>query len=358
MRNKSLWLSRLNIFRLPIALVCLVSMWFYMIGVNHVGSEALYTPPKYDTIADLRPKVSTEKAAVIMEIQMLDNLIPIIVHFFSVLGPDWPIHLWTSKDNFDQLKTSRSLRREFEAGRFHIREFPSETFSLATHDEVSSFFTKPWIWEAMSPYKHLFFFQPDSIICSRSGSSVDDFLKYDFIGAPIDESRGIGMGWNGGLSIRNRTMCLDIVREHDCKWNLPRAKYPSRPIYELRYSFRSLLPSETISYCSGDSSIFSKPSRIGKLTFPRDVAGETEKTEPNDSEYVQSEDQWFSKHMREMPLAELPDLETAKSFAVETIWAERPLGYYQTERWHQDKIEEVMKWCPEHSLASQFSKLV
>jgi hypothetical protein len=40
---------------------------------------------------------------------------------------------------------------------------------------------------------------------------MEDFLEYDFIGAPIDPDLGFGEGFNGGLSLRNRSLMLDIV---------------------------------------------------------------------------------------------------------------------------------------------------
>lgn len=46
---------------------------------------------------------------------------------------------------------------------------------------------------------------------------MEDFLQYDFIGAPIDPKLGFGEGFNGGLSLRNRSMMLDIVRWYDWK---------------------------------------------------------------------------------------------------------------------------------------------
>ncbi|KAL5324865.1 hypothetical protein ACEPPN_005984 [Leptodophora sp. 'Broadleaf-Isolate-01'] len=173
-------------------------------------------PPKPSTL------LSTSKAAVIVENRPLENLVSIILHFSSVLGPDGQ---YTS------------------AGRFHVRALPAEE-TLNTHAAVSGFFTKLWFWEQMAPAEHILMFQADSIICSNAPQKVEDFLMYDFVGAPVDEARGLGMGYNGGLSIRNRTKCLEIVQNYD--WQVER---------------------------HGDHS-------AGNVDY---------------------EDQWFSKKMREMP---------------------------------------------------------
>jgi hypothetical protein len=53
-------------------------------------------------------------------------------------------------------------------------------------------------------------FQTDSLLC-RDG--VEDYLHYDFIGAPCGDLDG-DFVYNGGLSIRNRQMMMDILAEH------------------------------------------------------------------------------------------------------------------------------------------------
>lgn len=145
-------------------------------------------------------------------------------------------------------------------------------------------------------------FQADSILCSASQRGVDDFLEYDFIGAPIDPERAGGgsTGFNGGLSLRNRSMTLDIVRAWS--WREERGDYDENP---------------------------ADPS-------------------------VQFEDQWFLKKMKELPAyedgrpaARLPSMDVAKTFSVESLWYDEPLGYHQVERWHPVRIGQVDKWCPE-----------
>jgi hypothetical protein len=48
------------------------------------------------------------------------------------------------------------------------------------------------------------------MICANSHQTADGFLEWDFIGAPLSGSEAM---FNGGLSLRNRTMILDILNE-------------------------------------------------------------------------------------------------------------------------------------------------
>ncbi|KAK0105491.1 hypothetical protein ONS95_004147 [Cadophora gregata] len=256
---------------------------------NPASEEPANLPPRPSTI------LSTSKAAVIVENRPLENLIPIILHFSSVLGREWPIHLFTSEGNMGAFSESAPFQREVSAGRFHVRALPAEEH-LNTHAAVSGFFTKPWFWEQMAPAEHILMFQADSIICSNSQHRVEDFLMYDFVGAPVDEVRGLGMGYNGGLSIRNRTKCLEIVQNYD--WQVER---------------------------HGDHS-------AGNVDY---------------------EDQWFSKKMREMPGGStLPTPEIAMQFSVETMWYDKPLGYHQPNVWQKEHMDEIYKWCPEYRLCT------
>ena len=246
-------------------------------------------------------RISKEKAAVIVENRVLANLIPIILHFSSVLGPEWPIHVFTGEENQRILLQSFPFQRGVSAGRFHIRLLPPDT-PLNTHASVSNFMTTPWFWEQLAPAEHLLLFQADSILCSNSDQKVEDFLQYDFVGAPVDEVRGLGMGYNGGLSLRSRTKCLEIVNTHS--WQTER---------------------------HGDHS-------QGNVDY---------------------EDQWFSKKMRELPAgpdgrpgANLPSTDVAMRFSVETMWYDKPLGYHQPNVWQAERMEEVYKWCPEYRMCT------
>jgi hypothetical protein len=157
-------------------------------------------------------RISSQKVAAIVENRPLENLIPIILHFSSVLGVEWAIHIFTIQENQGLFFDSGPFQREVAAGRFHVRSLPDDE-KLSSHASVSDFFTKPWFWEQLAPAEHILMFQADSILCSKAPQKVEDFLQYDFVGAPVRD--GLGLGYNGGLSIRNRTMCLDIVNNFD-----------------------------------------------------------------------------------------------------------------------------------------------
>lgn len=239
----------------------------------------------------------SKKVATIIETRPLDSLVPLILHFSAVLGPDWPIVLVTDPAQAPPSFKSAPFLRLQKAGQLFIVALPTDV-KFVDSIAVSKFLTSPWIWEQLAPADHVLLFQADSILCANSLRAVDDFLQYDFIGAPIWLIWG--QGYNGGLSLRNRNVMLSIVAQ----------------------------------------SSFAK--------------------ELEQQDHIAVEDQWYYKKMKELPAkpdgspgANLPTVEVATEFVVEGMWHDSPLGYHQVERWQKDNLSHVDKWCPEWRIVGE-----
>jgi len=48
----------------------------------------------------------------------------------------------------------------------------------------------------------------------------------------------------------------------------------------------------------------------------------------------------------------LPSMEVARTFSVETIDYPHPLGVHQVHRWLQEQMLSLDEWCPEYKLCS------
>lgn len=227
-----------------------------------------------------------DKVAVIMETRALNNLIPLILHFSTVLGPSWPIILLTSR-SVTHLIDSAALRSAMKSGRVIIRYLP-EGLMFETHFDVSLFLTKPWFWEELAPAGRVLMFQADSILCANAKLGVDDFLGWDLVGAPITEAWH-GQGYNGGLSLRNREMTLDITRND----------YAKHPLNST-----------------------------------------------SDQDIEKYEDQWFFKRFQERG-AKMPSTDVAKTFSVQLEYYDFPVGYHQPMEFQKEHREEIERWCPE-----------
>lgn len=169
-----------------------------------------------------------DKVAVMIEDRPRKNLVALILHFNSVLGPSWPIVIYTSSENLGIFSSSAALGRHLRSGIISIRILPS-TVLFTNSDSVSRFLTRPWLWENLAPAKHILIFQSDSMLCANAARSVEDFFEYDFVGAPIAPHLGAGM--NGGLSLRKRETILRILYEWD--WEVDKgSRFEDRWFYD------------------------------------------------------------------------------------------------------------------------------
>ncbi|KAL3425472.1 hypothetical protein PVAG01_02263 [Phlyctema vagabunda] len=243
----------------------------------------------------------TTKAAVLVETRFRMNLIPLILHFSTVLGSDWPILIYTSAEAVGQFSTSAALSRHLRQGTIQIRILPSSVL-FTNSNSVNEFMTKTWLWESLAPAENILIFQSDSMLCANAARSVDDFFAYDFVGAPIRAD--LGHGYNGGLSLRKRSSTLRILDEWD--W-LTTQKSGDR--FEDQWFYNRLL-----------------------ILQQRD---EEAGIDPTDEGAIN-----------------LPTMEVARTFSVETIDFPHPLGVHQVHRWMGEGMVSLDDWCPEYKLCS------
>lgn len=220
---------------------------------------------------------SDRPQAIIIETDMIANLVPIMLHFATILGPTWGMILFTLQERWIE-PLSPAFQRFVEAGRIEVRYLPPDT-QLSNSQSFSSFLASPWIWEQVQSAQRVLLFQSDSILCSKAEARVEDYFRYDLVGAPIAEQ--YGQGYNGGLSLRNPRIFLEITKETD---------------------------------------------------FAASGHG--------------FEDQFFYSEIQKRG-GNMPSVDVAKMFSVETIYYETPLGYHQPQRWQPGKMDEIEEWCPE-----------
>ncbi|KAJ3024203.1 hypothetical protein HKX48_004476 [Thoreauomyces humboldtii] len=191
-----------------IALLALVTLLFASYSHPEARRSALASALRTTKDA-LGPRRRT--IAAIVESRPLKNLLPVILHFSGVLGPDWPIHIFKGPPNEALLASSPAIRRLIRSGGIVLHDIPADA-KFRDHMEVSEFFAKtPWFWEQLEPFAdNVLLFQADAMICANSAYQPEDFLQWDYIGAPIAPLHGAG--YNGGFSLRHIPSFLATVR--------------------------------------------------------------------------------------------------------------------------------------------------
>jgi hypothetical protein len=242
-----------------------------------------------------------DRVAVITDTQYTTRLIPLIMHFHAVLGPEWPIIFYTSPEIEDLIlpaapspdSGSGVWRRALENGDIEVRHIPTE-YDLSDRTHVNLYLSRPWLWEQLAPAKHVLVFQADAMLCANANRTIDSFLQYDMAGAYLNKRE-----YNGGLSLRNRQKLLEILAES--RWE------------------------DEVDHQQWDPFL--------------------------------GEDVWFSRKLQKLEGTKLPDEKETHAFAIEFEWQTRkekhPFGYHKIHKavHNQTVLDEIVEWCPEISLA-------
>jgi hypothetical protein len=136
------------------------------------------------------------KQCVIIETRCHERLIIVIKNFMYLLQKKgWGLTIFYSTLNADFIKSGL-------AGWPNIRFFLLETTTLSSTD-YSNLLCKPDIWRTLlnANCKKALLFNVNTLLLK---DNVDDFIEYDYIGAPQDAKwSGFLTVFNGGLSIRD-----------------------------------------------------------------------------------------------------------------------------------------------------------
>lgn len=292
-------------------------------GTVVAGLESqVVIPPTADYVWNYKQSTFT-KIAVLIEDRPMPNAVPLLMHFASVLGPTWPIYIYTSPETQYHYTASAAMQRFLKSGQVQLKLLP-EGMMFQRSDDLSSFLGKPWIWEQLAPAEHILMFQTDSILCSRAAKSVEDFFEYDFVGAPIAPAHG--EGYNGGLSLRRRSTMLRITTEF--QWPAVTAEVNER--FEDRWFWKCmqvLMAREAQEIAAAEAEV--KTVSDGKPNAAAEVAAPPPRR-----------------------TIKLPDQQVARTFSVETVDFPHPLGLHQVGRYLKmgETLVNLEDWCPEYKL--------
>ncbi|KAI0909879.1 hypothetical protein F4823DRAFT_638402 [Ustulina deusta] len=192
------------------------------VPVPHLRLEYSEYPPSQGSVSapsstipsSFRPQnapFNTSKVALLIEDRALPMLAPLLLHFISVVPPDWRFRFMGSPESVSSLNGSHAVRSQVDSGKLDLTYIPT---NMSTHggEMISRFLTTLWVYETLlRPAEWLLVFQTDSILCANSRQNLNDFLDYDWVGAPWNPNGRYG--GNGGLSLRRVSAIIEILRD-------------------------------------------------------------------------------------------------------------------------------------------------
>lgn len=150
------------------------------------------------------------KVALLIENRVNPILSPLVLHFMSVVPPEWRFRFMGSLESVAHMNASRAIRQHVKSGKLDLTYIPAN-MSTGSQEEISRFLTNLWLYETvLQPAEWLLVFQTDSMLCANSRQSLNNWLDYDWVGAPWNPNGKFG--GNGGLSLRRVSTIIDILR--------------------------------------------------------------------------------------------------------------------------------------------------
>lgn len=158
-------------------------------------------------------KYNESKVGLLIENRPNPILAPLMLHFISVVPPDWRFRFMGSVESVEFINKSMAIREQVAAGKLDLTYIPSN-MSTGSQEEISRFLTNLWLYEThLQPAEWLLVFQTDSILCANSRQTLNDYLEYDWVGAPWNPQGRFG--GNGGLSLRRVSAIVNVLRNQE-----------------------------------------------------------------------------------------------------------------------------------------------
>ncbi|KAK6332111.1 hypothetical protein TWF718_002645 [Orbilia javanica] len=193
---------------LPIAL--LMFAWCFVLFPN-ASHEVISRVPrvKFEFPETPRSPFNETKVALLIEGRALPHLTPLLLHYMSVIPPDWRFKFFGTEEAVQRLNRSHVVRAHINDGKLDIAQLP-EGLSLNGQEATSQTFTNLTFYrDVLYPAEFLLVFQTDAMICANSKQDLNDWLEYDWVGASWNT--GDRFGGNGGLSIRRVSRIIKIL---------------------------------------------------------------------------------------------------------------------------------------------------
>ena len=209
---------------------------------------------------------SDKKSIVMMDDRPFSYWQPTLVSAIKYTSSDWGIELFVSKQ-YDQFALVKKFL-DSTGRRTRLNHYDMHFNKKDRHRSINSLLKQETFWETIEA-ESIFFIQPDGVVC-RNG--IDEFLEYDYVGAPwAHRPDGLIQG-NGGMSLRKRSFMLDCLKNYHKHDNDPEDVYFSNCAKD-----RGVSADLAISKRFGMEAIWSKDSiTIHQLWFqPKLTLGRT-----------------------------------------------------------------------------------
>jgi hypothetical protein len=148
--------------------------------IEHLPAVKVDWHPEYNP----KSQFNASKVAVLIEGRPLPQLVPLLLHMISVVPPDWRfVFIGTNKS---VISVSRSFATQYQEanGKLDMVVLP-KPWKIDSKEGVYRLLTDMRFYDTILPEAEwMLRFESDSILCANSDDSIDDWLHFDWAGAP------------------------------------------------------------------------------------------------------------------------------------------------------------------------------
>ena len=194
-------------------LVCFIVMVIYLSKENDFmeGFSMDNDDCNVVKIPDVNVMTTTSYTAIMVEPRKHRALEFVLQNFTENLNEDWNFIIYHGKTNEKMLKDIVSRLSANVQNRITLINLNVKNLNIK---QYSTMFFCPTFYENI-PTETFLIFQTDSIILKENKDKINDFLKYDYVGAPWPKTMGIwgkiAVG-NGGLSLRKKSKMMELLK--------------------------------------------------------------------------------------------------------------------------------------------------
>jgi Protein of unknown function (DUF5672) len=138
----------------------------------------------WQTVDDPRDAYNSSKLALLIEPRPLSHLVPQILHMISVVPPDWRFLFIGSKESVVSVKRAYAVKHQQVIGKLDLMVLP-EPWEISTKEKVFRMLTDIRFYDEFLPgVEWILKYESDSIMCANSGTSLNEWLHWSWVGAP------------------------------------------------------------------------------------------------------------------------------------------------------------------------------
>ena len=138
----------------------------------------------WTTTDDPRARYNQSKIAMIIEPRVIPHLVPQLLHMISVVPPDWRFLFIGSNKSVVSVGRSYATKHQQVIGKLDLMILP-EPWEIESKEKVFRLLTDIRFYNEFLPgIEWILKFEADSILCSNSETSLNDWLHWSWAGAP------------------------------------------------------------------------------------------------------------------------------------------------------------------------------